>query len=372
MTTPNLQKLAEMGAFNFTTAYSPAGITLQSIASLHTLSLPFAAGLDLWSAPWRGRLRPDAVTLAETLRADGYRTWMVTHNIHDAFRTYQLGLNQGFSDVGYVGRADVPRGSAKRADVDSVIAERSIAKLEQMTTGEPFFGWIFFESPHDAYVSHYDELPADTEEQRYAQELRYMDEQFGRVLDRLQSTRLLENTIVVFMADHGEELRERGGIGHITLYDECTHVPLLVRLPGVTGERISTSTSTAFALPWLMAHMPGNTGRLAQARIDSFFLPLLKATKGSAAMELLGPDLATVALAGRDGTKTICHLSSRWCELYDLRRDPGERTDLSLHDSSLSQLERFESYERFRLQNANYRFVDEPNTAFSSFFRSQQ
>lgn len=358
-TTPSLVELARSGAFVFTKAQSPGVLTLQAIASIHAMALPSSAGLNIWSAPWRGELRPETTTVAELLRGDGYETWMVSHSFRSVFQTYTLGLNQGFSDIRYVTKEEIrAKHGAAAKRVDEFIASEAIERLRRAARQRrPFFGWVFFESPHDSYQAHYPDMPGDTDEQRYRQELRYADAQLGRVLAELKTLGLLEETIVVFMADHGEELYEHGGIGHFTLHRECTHIPLLARVPGHVGSRIELPTSSAFALPWVLLHLEGGAKRAAEKRVSGYFLPLLRATEGAPATDLLGPEHASFSLIDRHGARTICHLSTDWCELYDAA-DVREADDLRVAGVERPTLERMATaYRRFRQEHANYRFV---------------
>ena len=72
----------------------------------------------------------------------------------------------------------------------------------------------------------------------YYGEVAYTDRQVGRLLDFLDSRGLAENTIVVVVADHGENLGEHGILyRHTGLFETTTHVPLLIRWPGAAGER---------------------------------------------------------------------------------------------------------------------------------------
>jgi arylsulfatase A-like enzyme len=73
----------------------------------------------------------------------------------------------------------------------------------------------------------------------YDGEIAFTDAQVGRVLDELESLGLAKNTLVVLTADHGEILYEHEHyFGHdIALYDECTMVPLVIRIPGTEPAR---------------------------------------------------------------------------------------------------------------------------------------
>ena len=63
--------------------------------------------------------------------------------------------------------------------------------------------------------------------------LSYVDAQIGKVLDALDELGLSDNTIVVFLGDHGWHLGEHGFLGKHNLMDHATHVPLIVRVPGM-------------------------------------------------------------------------------------------------------------------------------------------
>ncbi len=71
----------------------------------------------------------------------------------------------------------------------------------------------------------------------YDGELADVDERLGRIFGRMRETGLLDRTIVIISADHGEELFEHGWVGHAStsfdgkLYDELIRVPLIIRVP---------------------------------------------------------------------------------------------------------------------------------------------
>src|SRR5207237_10110780 len=71
----------------------------------------------------------------------------------------------------------------------------------------------------------------------YDGEVAYTDAEIGRLLAGLRAKHLDRTTLVVFTADHGEELLDHGGWEHgHTLYDEILHVPLILRAPlGLAG-----------------------------------------------------------------------------------------------------------------------------------------
>ena len=182
-------------------------------------------------------------------------------------------------------------------DVSSLsVSEAVLTELHRArTTGQPFFVFAHFFDPHYDYVPpapygeqldpHYEgtvdgrdfysspaisvpdpERPGkrvqvasqrDLEHVRslYAAELAWTDAQIGTLLDELERLELAESTLVVVLADHGDEFFEHGGIGHrSTLYEELVRIPLLLRLPGVlpAGRRVPGLVSTIDVLPTVL------------------------------------------------------------------------------------------------------------------------
>ena len=70
--------------------------------------------------------------------------------------------------------------------------------------------------------------------QAYLATTTYVDTQIGRVLDALKNSPYKDNTIVVFLTDHGFHLGEKHHWQKTTLWEEGTHVLLMFRAPGVT------------------------------------------------------------------------------------------------------------------------------------------
>ena len=75
----------------------------------------------------------------------------------------------------------------------------------------------------------------------YDAEIAEWDAAFSTLLDDLELRNLLDRTLIIVTSDHGEEFYEHGGFSHgMTLYHEQLDIPLLARIPGVRGGRIST------------------------------------------------------------------------------------------------------------------------------------
>lgn len=321
-TTPNLVELERAGAFVFTNAHSPSSATLPSNAGLMSMTYPSATRLDAWSRSWCGELSQEENTVAEILKRAGYSTFRASHDFHFGFTDNLLGFEQGFDEQVLVPEATKEDGMT----LDRRIAEHAAAYIRERRD-KRFFGWVFFASPHEPYYTRYDDWPKATNEQKYLQELRYVDEQLGLLVQTLKDEGLFEKTIVIFLADHGEELGDHGGKGHKTLHDECTHVPLVVRIPGLAGSRQSAPTSTLYTFPWLFLRGEPETVAAAEKRLVEDIGPMLKATHGAVVSELVAYDKMSTALIYGDG-KIIYNFIANAAVAFDLTRDPGEKVDL--------------------------------------------
>ena len=121
----------------------------------------------------------------------------------------------------------------------------------------PFFTFMFFESPHARYYFppesvirknylqdfNYATMSLDKDisliKNRYINSCHHLDSQLHRIFDYLAGEKLLENTIVILVGDHGEEFMEKGRWGHNSeFHEEQTRTPLIVWVPG-TGSSVS-------------------------------------------------------------------------------------------------------------------------------------
>lgn len=72
----------------------------------------------------------------------------------------------------------------------------------------------------------------------YASEIRYLDRWIGRLMEMLDRTGVIEDTVVIITADHGELFNEDGWVGHgVSLSEGLARVPLVIRGPGIEGRR---------------------------------------------------------------------------------------------------------------------------------------
>src|SRR5262249_14801328 len=116
----------------------------------------------------------------------------------------------------------------------------SAAASSNGSAAKPFFLWIHLFDPHDPYEPPAAEAallpppepkPTDLQKQiaAYDGEIRYTDDQVGRLLDRLRAAGRLDDTLVIIVSDHGEGLMDHGWMHHgAMLYEEAVRIPFLV------------------------------------------------------------------------------------------------------------------------------------------------
>jgi arylsulfatase A-like enzyme len=221
--TPHLDALARDALF-FADAMAPAPLTLPSHCSLFTGLLPPVHGVrDNEPFP----LSPEQQTLAETLRAAGYRTaaFLGGEPLQPG-----CGLEQGFDTYEFSPPRSEPGSPIFREVRADRVARRGIAWLEQARA--PFFLWLHFFDPHAPYD------PPEPYRSRFADhpydgEIAFVDAMLGEVLAALERTGQREHTLIVVAADHGESLGEHGESTHgFLVYQSTLRVPLLFCGPG--------------------------------------------------------------------------------------------------------------------------------------------
>lgn len=169
----------------------------------------------------------------------------------------------------------------------------------------------------------------------YEQAIQYTDAQVGRFLDYLESSPYADNTLIIIVADHGEEFLERGYWGHveINLYDEILRVPLLMHLPGQTeGRVVQRQVRTLDIMPTVL-DLCG--AELPETAVGESMVPLWDAQNGRrydapyAISERWRDDSHVVAIR-TEAFKYIWNSDQpNQPQLYDLLNDPRETENVA-------------------------------------------
>jgi arylsulfatase A-like enzyme len=305
----------------FEKALTPVPVTLPAHASILTGLLPHRHGVrdnGLY------QLHEGPETLAGLLGKGGYDTAAV---VAAAVLDRQYGLDRGFGeydDAVSGGRLEIAERKA------GAVTDRAISVARGLTP--PFFLFVHYFDPHADY-----DPPAPFAERYrpspYDGEIAYVDQQLGRLRRELTSLGLLEDTVVVITADHGEGLGEHGEATHgFFVYQSTLHVPLIVVVPGLwpAGTRVPDPVSLVDIAPTVLAL----TGQQPPAGLDGRSLAdLVEGAPADARWLPLESEFGFnkfgwAPLAG------ITDGKQKWIgapepELYDLAGDPGEKRNLA-------------------------------------------
>jgi len=181
----------------------------------------------------------------------------------------------------------------------------------------------------------------------------HIDREIGLILNTLKSAGLADNTIVIFSADHGDQLLEHGLFGKNVFFESSIHVPFLIAYPGhLKPGRYDEFSESVDVVPTLcelmgidepvncqgmsMAPLIDGSGRPFTAR-DAVFsenvIPevitgkemLFEFKKGEGVAGIRHPDAKMV----RTSRWKYNYYPDGYAELYDLASDPGERHNLA-------------------------------------------
>jgi arylsulfatase A-like enzyme len=385
-TTPNLDRIAQEGLL-FERAYAAAPWTLPSHASIFTGE--YAA---VHNATWEHQVLDDRLpTVAERLAEMGLRTAAFSRQ---PWLSDETGLMRGFEDFyDLYWRSTTALVAAWRLGVDKLKARRGVEdKGAALVTAKftdwidrhgdrPFFAFINYVEPHAYYqppapfrerflgderkhtpwgrskqvavqrfnAGDLDYAPEDLASfsDLYDGAVAYQDSRMGEALDHLSARGLLDDTLVIITADHGENLGDHGLLGHeFCLYETLLRVPLIVRLPrlvppGATSDAVVENRLIGALIDTVLWD-PGPEAPISAERLAA----VLRDDEEAGApvfAELYSRPLETAlwrssprreALARRRKCIILQELKyiraqDGGSELYDVVTDPGELNDLS-------------------------------------------
>jgi choline-sulfatase len=177
----------------------------------------------------------------------------------------------------------------------------------------------------------------------YFANISYVDEKIGEILDVLERGRMEDNTIVLFVSDHGDMLGERGLWFKMNFFEGSARVPLMVAAPGWTPARIDAPVSTLDVVPTLAGLAGLDIASLARWTDgeDLAGLATGRGGRGPVPMEYAAEGSIAPLVCLRDGRfkLTLCEADPPM--LHDLENDPDERTNLAAdpaHAGTLAQL----------------------------------
>jgi arylsulfatase A-like enzyme len=354
--TPTIDALARRGTY-FRRVWSQAPNTPRSFPSILTGRYPSDIAWDKPGVNYPNLL-PSNHTFFESLAAAGLKPIGIFSHF---YFTADRGINRAFAEWSDDGAGTI---AESNKDIASPrIVPRVIARLKEAAARkERFVLWTHLFEPHSSYMPH-KEFPTSLSGvpglmEKYDYEIAFTDLWVKKLLDALAEAGLARDTAVVIMADHGEAFGEHKSYFHgQDLFDEQLRVPLVIAVPGKTPHTVEANAALVDVAPTLLDLVGVQAPAAMRGRS---LLPYLdgktpagektpvgektpagetpagdKTPAGGASHDVFAellpatawPHHATMLVEG--GHKIIHRVSDRRWELYDLRRDPGEKTNLA-------------------------------------------
>ena len=320
----------------------------------------------------RSLMDPDEVTLAEHLRAAGYRTGMIgkwhlgdaaplrardqgfhftfTHGGGGVGQTPDVWGNDYFGDTytRFARTAERPDGTEERVKVDGyctdewfAAADRFVTRNDPSKTGEPFFLTLATNAPHgpylvpEEYAAPYKAAGVESPRAEFYGMIACIDARLGEFRARLEELGLAENTIFLFTTDNGTAAGHRNGGFNAGMrgakgsaYEGGHRVPFFLHWPagGFDEPRDVTGlTAHVDILPTLL-DLCEVKPRPGPPRDGMSLRPFLEGRPG--------PDGRTLALHSQrvevpEKWRKACVMKDRWRlvgrnDLFDLAADPGQ------------------------------------------------
>ncbi len=338
--TPTLDALADRGAY-FRRVWSQAPNTPRSFPSIITGRYPTDIAFDKPTVNYPNLL-PANQTVFQVLAATGLKPIGIFSHF---YFTADRGISRGFaewSDDGAGTIAESNKDSASPRIVPRVIERLKTAAAKH----ERFVLWTHLFEPHSSYMTH-KEFPTSLSGvpglmEKYDYEIAFTDLWVKKLFDEVKALGLDKNTAIIMCADHGEAWGEHKQYFHGTdLFDEQTRVPLIIAIPGQTPRVINDEVELVDVAPTLL---------------DLVGAPIPAAMRGRSLMPLIeGKPLPAVPIFAEqmpatawphqaammvDGDHKLIHrISDRRWELYDLKRDPGEKDNLAANPADAKLFE---------------------------------
>ncbi len=363
--TPNLDRLATEG-MRFTSAYSNTPLCAPFRANLYTGQYITTHGVISLHRP----LLPMQPELPEVLRRHGYHTchhgkWHLaggagpTHFVSPYFRpgwdVWQgwENSNEPFRTMYAAGPGPGPFRWFDGYQTDC-LTDLTLEWLDALPDDQPWFHVMSIEPPHppnqapEPYMAMYADRALDFREnfdhenehterfkevlRGYYAQIRNLDDNVGRVLQKLEDMDQLDNTVVMYFSDHGDLMGSHGRLGKSRPEEESSCIPLLVRYPElVPGGTVSDALISAVDF---MPTLLGVLGLPIPDGVEGEDLSrVLRDPKEAGADSVLLQYESTFFPATPDSVfrtirlgnwKYTCYLTQGPCQLFNLASDPYE------------------------------------------------
>ncbi len=351
MVTPNMDTLAKEGV-SFTSAYN-MGCWSPAVCIPSRTMLFY--GQYLWDSQKINK-KNAPISLPEILKEQGYNTYMTG-------KWHAMGNhpNDIFDQTGAILAGQLKTYYTDKGHATDIVGKEAAQYIKDYSSDKPFFVYAAFNAPHvprqteqkyyDLYPTNKVKFPpsvidsgplnpnikynytkaplkAKTMKSRVQQNnamVTHMDERIGDILSALKEKGIYDNTIIVFMSDHGISFGENGVAGKVCLYEPSVTAPLIIKAPSIAAnKKIKDRVYLQDILPTLL--------ELADVKTVTDFdfqslTPLINKTdkaRESIYLAMFDDQRGVIS----NNQKLIVYPKSGNIELYDLEKDPWETTNL--------------------------------------------
>ena len=355
--TPNLNALARK-SIRFERHYANFPLSINSFYSAFCSAYPLPDGA------WISLVLPDfqVKCLSEILHEENYRN-IILHAGYLGYAKQKRFLKNRkidlMEDAQTLKRPPFTKGMGPWGAADERAMIAPLKSFIKAGGAKPFFATLFAFAPHHPYnqpenypVNFSATSGVKASQIRYFNSLHFADFALGEILRSLESDKLLDNTILIIMGDHGEAFYEhRGNYNHpFFLYEENIHVPMLIYSKNLNSQTASFVTSHVDILPTILdlldlrnkitplhvgrSMLQGNISRVAH--IQAYWQE-----------EYSG--IVT------QNYKYILKENGLSAELFDLQKDPNEKNNLAEARKDLNQLFKARTVEAFAAKRNYYK-----------------
>ncbi|MCR4409646.1 MAG: sulfatase [Candidatus Saccharicenans sp.] len=365
-TSPNIDQFASTGLM-FERAYTNASWTQPAIATLMSSLYPHEHGACYWNDGLSDRL----LTLAEIFKNAGYKTMTIQTN---PILSRNYGFSQGFDIYSQKNQARAEEVAKYFINwLGKNKKHRFFAYLHFMDTHAPYnvpeeYGFAFRANANQIFKAGQFK-PIDVrlmnliglrDEDRfgllglYDGAIKYLDINFGLIMERLKELNLLDNTLIIFTSDHGEELFEHNNFDHgHSQYQEILRIPLIIGYGSkLNPDKIAFPVQLVDLMPIILqiAYLKQkpelfegyNLTDIVGGKRKEVFSEII--LLGDEKKALITDNWKLIENSGRihsdtlelygDITRYVVPELKENYELYDLSADPGEKFNLAESNES--------------------------------------
>ena len=233
-TTPNLQAFRaehNNSFFVFDRPYTVSTTTMLAVPAILTGIGPYQEKEILYTQP----------LIWDYAKMLNYRTFFASSHTMQWYRFYNFYKNEKVDN--FWSSEDSGKEFFNDLGIDDKYTVQQVSRQIDSSGNKPFFGVVQLNATHYPYnipegFAQWNSGFSDA----YDNAVRYQDFVLGKLFEKLKQSNKLDNTVIFFVSDHGESLKDHNNIGHVdSYYDETISIPLMVYLPEKIARRHNMS-----------------------------------------------------------------------------------------------------------------------------------